>query len=137
MLPRLTEVTDPSAPQTADELTDPRYELVQKLLEYKRFKDTAMLLERKAIVHSQRFPRYPARLEADAPSDEPPPLDMEEVQIDRVGVKRAPNRPAAIRQSLSLGASHEAARLTLTDDPHNQVPRTKALPALWPLGPPA
>ena len=81
LLPRLTEVTDPSAPQTADELTDPRYELVQKLLEYKRFKDTAMLLERKAIVHSQRFPRYPARLEADAPSDEPPPLDMEEVQI--------------------------------------------------------
>jgi segregation and condensation protein A len=79
LLPRLTEnPADPNAPTTED-LTDPRYELVQKLLEYKRFKDSAMLLEQKAAIHAQRFPRYPARL--DVPSDEPPPLDMEEVQI--------------------------------------------------------
>ena len=31
----------------AQDLADPRYELVQQLLEYKRFKDTAVLLEKK------------------------------------------------------------------------------------------
>lgn len=79
LLPRLTESTDPNAPTSTEDLTDPRYELVQKLLEYKRFKDSALLLERKAAVHSQRFPRYPAMPEGNP--DEPPPLDMEEVQI--------------------------------------------------------
>jgi len=80
LLPRLIESTDPNAPSTAEDLTDPRYELVQKLLEYKRFKDSAMLLEQKALIHAQRFPRYPATLDRTG-SDEPPPLDLEEVQI--------------------------------------------------------
>ena len=64
----------------ADELTDPRAELVQKLLEYKRFKDSSMLLERRAAEHAVRFPRYPAALAGQA-DDEPPPVDLEEVQI--------------------------------------------------------
>ena len=80
LLPHLTEnPTDPNAPTTTEDITDPRYELVQKLLEYKRFKDSAMLLEQKAMLHAQRFPRYPAL--PDTPADEMPPLDMEEVQI--------------------------------------------------------
>ena len=69
-----------SQPSAAEELTDPRYELVQKLLEYKRFKDSAMMLERAQASHSQRFARFPAMAEQPA-SDEEPPLDMEEVQI--------------------------------------------------------
>jgi segregation and condensation protein A len=63
----------------ADELADPRAELVQKLLEYKRFKDSSMLLERKAAEHGSRFPRIPAHFGGDA--DEPPPVDLEEVAI--------------------------------------------------------
>lgn len=63
----------------AQELADPRYELVQKLLEYKRFKDAAMAMEQRAQTHSERFPRYPARLEGE--DDEPPPVDLEEVQV--------------------------------------------------------
>ena len=43
----------------AQELADPRYELVQKLLEYKRFKDSAAMLERQQHEHENRFPRYP------------------------------------------------------------------------------
>src|SRR5688572_14023212 len=35
----------------AADLADPRYELVQKLLEYKRFKDAAMALERQQEIH--------------------------------------------------------------------------------------
>jgi segregation and condensation protein A len=76
----------PKPPPTADgqssaaqELADPRYELVQKLLEYKRFRDSAMLLDEHQKQHQQRFARIPAKfLEGD---DEPPPLDMEEVQV--------------------------------------------------------
>lgn len=63
----------------AAELADPRYELVQKLLEYKRFKDAAGALAHQQEVHQQRFPRIPAAREGQA--DEPPPVDLEEVQV--------------------------------------------------------
>ena len=63
----------------AQDFADPRLELVQQLLEYKRFKDTAMLLEHQQQEHQSRFPRVPARQEGEA--DEPPPVDLEEVQI--------------------------------------------------------
>jgi segregation and condensation protein A len=63
----------------AAELADPRYELIQKLLEYKRFKDSAFALERQQQTFAARFPRVPARLEQDA--DEPPPVDLDEVQV--------------------------------------------------------
>ncbi len=62
------------------DLADPRrFELVQQLLEYKRFKDTASMLERRQHDHQNRFPRVPAKLEGEA--DEPPPVDLDEVQI--------------------------------------------------------
>jgi segregation and condensation protein A len=62
----------------AAELADPRYELVQQLLEYKRFKDNAMMLERRQRDHESRYPRFPAKAEGE---DEPPPLDLDEVQV--------------------------------------------------------
>jgi segregation and condensation protein A len=62
----------------AADLTDPRYELVQKLLEYKRFKDAAADLERRQLEHRSRFARTPARA---GQADEPPPLDLDEVQV--------------------------------------------------------
>ena len=61
------------------ELGDPRYELVQKLLEYKRFKDAAAALEARQRLQEDRFPRRPAA--AEGAGDEPPPLDLEEVQV--------------------------------------------------------
>jgi segregation and condensation protein A len=78
LLPR--PVADGSeGPSAAEELSDPRYELVQKLLEYKRFKDAASHLEEQRQTFQERFARSPARQEAEA--DEPPPVDLEEVQI--------------------------------------------------------
>jgi len=71
--------TDGGANSAVAELADPRYELVQKLLEYKRFKDAAMALEKRQELHQQRFPRIPAS--RDEKSDEPPPVDLEEVQV--------------------------------------------------------
>jgi segregation and condensation protein A len=78
LLPR-QEVSADGQSSAAAELADPRFELVQKLLEYKRFKDAASMLEHQQHEHESRFPRYPARLEGQ--SDEPPPVDLEEVQI--------------------------------------------------------
>src|SRR5439155_3267772 len=78
LLPR-QEISEGSESSAAAELTDPRYELIQKLLEYKRFKDAAAALEQQQHEYESRFPRYPARLENQG--DEPPPVDLEEVQI--------------------------------------------------------
>jgi segregation and condensation protein A len=64
---------------TAAELADPRMELVKQLLEYKRFKDAAGLLDRWRQEQEQRFARHPA-WEA-LKSDEPPPVDLDEVQV--------------------------------------------------------
>ncbi len=66
-------------PSAAQQLADPRYELVQKLLEYKRYKDAANALETQHRQHADRFPRYPAA--AEGAGDEPPPVDLEEVQV--------------------------------------------------------
>jgi len=79
LLPPPEKTERAGAEQTAESLGDPRYELVQQLLEYKRLKDNAGLLEQRAADHAARFARVPARLEGEA--DEPPPLDLDEVQI--------------------------------------------------------
>jgi segregation and condensation protein A len=63
----------------AQELADPRQELVRQLLEYKKLKDSANLLQQRQQTQEQRFARSPAPLAGQA--DEPPPLDLEEVQI--------------------------------------------------------
>lgn len=70
---------DESTGPMHNDLHDPRYELVQQLLEYKRIKDSVGLLEKKQKSHENRFPRYPAKFEDE--SEEAPPLDMDEVQI--------------------------------------------------------
>jgi segregation and condensation protein A len=77
LLPRQTD--EQQGASAAEDLTDPRYELVQKLLEYKRFKDAAAALEHRQQDHRSRFARDPGR--TDGQADEPPPLDLDEVQI--------------------------------------------------------
>jgi segregation and condensation protein A len=79
LLPRAPVEEARDGPSAADELADPRYELVRQLLEYKRFKDRAASLEFQQRQHQERFPRYPAKLEGDA--NEPPPVDLDEVQV--------------------------------------------------------
>ncbi|HEX8910807.1 MAG TPA: segregation/condensation protein A [Humisphaera sp.] len=79
LLPKAKPEEGKEGRSAAQDLADPRYELVQQLLEYKRFKDTAVLLERKQEEHRDRFARYPARRDGEA--DEPPPVDLDEVQV--------------------------------------------------------
>ena len=59
LLPR-APVNAKGESSAAAELADPRLELVQQLLEYKKFKDTAAALERQHQDHESKFPRYPA-----------------------------------------------------------------------------
>src|SRR5687767_7935000 len=80
LLPKAPPTNSDGSTSVAQDLTDPRYELVQQLLEYKRFKDNAAALERHQQTHADRFPRVPAKLEGEA-ADEPPPVDLDEVQV--------------------------------------------------------
>jgi segregation and condensation protein A len=79
LLPAAPQIGEDGQPSTADQLVDPRAELIKQLLEYKKFKDQAALLEQQQAIFQNRFPRKPVL--RDVASDEPPPLDLEEVQI--------------------------------------------------------
>lgn len=62
--------------------TDPRFELVQQLLAYKRFKDAAMELDRRRAEFASRYPRHPAKFKPDQGDDNgPPELDLEDVSV--------------------------------------------------------
>ncbi len=47
----------PRSGEVEDEFLDPRHELVEKLLEYKKFKDAASMLDERSRAWQQRFPR--------------------------------------------------------------------------------
>jgi len=59
---------------------DPRQELVQQLLEYKRYKDAAIALGQRQEDWRQRFTVRPAKAGTDA-SDPPPELDLEDIDV--------------------------------------------------------
>jgi segregation and condensation protein A len=75
LLPRVEEETEEEA-----ENSDPRTELVRQLLEYKKFKDAANMLEDSASVRVQRFTRPDAIIAKLKPQEEPE-LDLDEVSI--------------------------------------------------------
>jgi segregation and condensation protein A len=80
LLPTPPAVSNDGSPSAAEQLADPRAELIKQLLEYKHFKDQSSLLERQRNQFENRFPRKPVLRDAPV-SDEPPPLDLDEVQI--------------------------------------------------------
>ena len=63
-----------------DDLTDPRTELVRQLLEYKKFKDAANLLDAAAGEQRERYPRPGTIVERLKPDAEPE-LDIEQVSV--------------------------------------------------------
>jgi len=64
----------------ADDLADPRAELIRQLLEYKKFKDAANLLEAAADEHKERFTRPDSIIERLKPDTEPE-IDIEQVNV--------------------------------------------------------
>ena len=80
LLPTPTAIDEAGGNSTAASLVDPRAELIRQLLEYKRFKDHAAVLDVQKRTHDDRFPRYPATRD-DGADVGPPPLDLDEVQV--------------------------------------------------------
>ena len=64
----------------AEELADPRAELIRQLLEYKKFKDAANMLVASADEQKMRFP-HPGSLVEQSGADAEPQLDIEQVSI--------------------------------------------------------
>jgi len=78
------EDADPDAETDAEveDPTDPRFELVQQLLAYKRFKDAAMALDKRRALFADRFVRKPAKYKPDEEEDQAPPeLDLEDISV--------------------------------------------------------
>jgi segregation and condensation protein A len=73
----LTEIKSrmvlPRAEEEAEDAADPRLELVRQLVEYKKFRDAAALLETQAQKQQERLPRQPVEAPA-APSPDQQPL---------------------------------------------------------------
>jgi len=63
-----------------DDLSDPRRELIRQLLEYKKFKDAANLLNAAADEQKERFPR-PGTIVEQLKPDAEPEIDIEQVSI--------------------------------------------------------
>jgi len=63
-----------------EDLSDPRVELIRQLLEYKKFKDAANLLEAAADEHKERFTRPDSIIERLKPDAEPE-IDIEQVSV--------------------------------------------------------
>jgi segregation and condensation protein A len=75
LLPRVQEESEEET-----ENTDPRAELVRQLLEYKKFKDAANMLDESASVRENRFTRPDVIISKLKPQEEPE-LDLDEVSI--------------------------------------------------------
>jgi len=72
----------PTEPALAgDEMEDPRMELVRQLLEYKKYKERAMLLERRIHEFSRRFHRPQTPLPGVDPQELEGPLDLGNVSV--------------------------------------------------------
>jgi segregation and condensation protein A len=69
----------PGDEEAEHELEDPRQDLVRRLLEYKRYRDAASMLEELSRQWSDRFPRLASDLPARATSADDPPLGQVEL----------------------------------------------------------
>ncbi len=82
LVPAASEGEEQPAGDEADlNVADPRYELVQQLLAYKRYKDAAFELEERRREWEARFPIKPSKRELSAEEQENAPLDLEDVQV--------------------------------------------------------
>jgi len=69
------------SPLPGEEVEDPRMELVRQLLEYKKYKERALLLARRIEEHSRRFHRPDLLVPAEPEEDLQGPLDIGNVSV--------------------------------------------------------
>lgn len=103
----------PDGESEVAETLDSRYELVQQLLAYKRFKDAAWALDDRRIEWQARFARQPA---VDSPSneDDPGECELAEIDLEDVHILDLCEAFARILKTIGHGAPHE---VTYDDTP--------------------
>src|SRR5262245_40692571 len=69
----------PGEEEIADELEDPRQELVRRLLEYKQYRDAASMLEERGREWRERYPRLASDLPT--PTRSPDQQPIQEVEL--------------------------------------------------------
>jgi segregation and condensation protein A len=69
----------PGEEEVQEELEDPRQELVRRLLEYKKYRDAASMLEERGREWSDRFPRLASDLPSRQPSIDTQPIERVEL----------------------------------------------------------
>lgn len=92
-----------------EEEIDPRYELVQQLLEYKRLKDSGSVLEQRAEVFSQRVGR-PA-------SARPGPVAGEDRSLSEIGLAELLETFAKLLESVGQNAGKRERHVAVDDRP--------------------
>jgi segregation and condensation protein A len=92
-----------------DEEIDPRYELVQQLLEYKRFKDSTRLLEERAAQAARRVGR--------PESARPEPMRREDRSLDEIGLFDLLEVFARLLESVGQDAGKKFRRVQVDDKP--------------------
>lgn len=61
--------------------TDPRFELVQQLLDYQRYRIASETLDDRRKAFSRQFPAQPCRADEDEPDEEPELLELEDAHV--------------------------------------------------------
>jgi segregation and condensation protein A len=114
-------------PEAADteESGDPRAELIRQLLEYKRFKDAANLLDDSAQEQSLRFPRPSALIDRLKPDSEP------QIDLDQVSIFDLLEAFDAIMKATGRGAEYKH----ITDDTPIDLYQIEVLHRLQTEGP--
>lgn len=92
-----------------DEEIDPRYELVQQLLEYKRFKDSSQVLLDRAHDAARRVGR--------PESARPEPIKKEDRSIDEIGLFDLLQAFAKVLESIGLDAGKKTRNVQVDDKP--------------------
>lgn len=83
LVPQVTEDGEETATDSIEDPADPRYELVQQLLAYKRFKDAAIDLEERQREWDNRFPAHPTARPVEArPAGPDDPDNAPLIEID-------------------------------------------------------
>ena len=84
LVPRIAEenAQDSDDPTDAiEESADPRYELVQQLLAYKRYKDAALALEDRALAWSHRHATHPQKISTSADDADERDFELEDANV--------------------------------------------------------
>lgn len=96
------EGDDAERPDSAEDAIasfDPRHELVQQLLAYKRFKDAARMLEQRREIWEKRLPLVPARVKRRA-ADEGDDAEPIEIDLEDIGLNDLVKAYASILESI-------------------------------------